>query len=120
MIETHRRTGQSIGALVKAHGVHRSWLCKRRTRYRAEGKAGLERRSTRPKSSFHRFEADFLNECWQADMTQVVVVDDQVFEVLNIIDDHSRLCVASWAFVTVTSPDVVRTLHAAAGTWGDP
>ena len=189
LIETHLRTGQSIGALAKAHGVHRSWLYKRLARYRAEGDAGLELRSTRPKtsptriadrweeeivrlrkelsdlgvdagaatiqihladahdhvpsvptiwrvlkargfvtpqphkrpkSSFHRFEADFPNECWQADMTHVVVANDQVFEVLNIIDDHSRLCVASRAFVTVTSPDVVRTLHAAASNWGYP
>jgi len=189
LIETHLRTGQSIGSLAKAHGVHRSWLYKRLARYRAEGDAGLELRSTRPKtsptriadrweeeivrlrkelsdlgvdagaatiqihladahdhvpsvptiwrvlkargfvtpqphkrpkSSFHRFEADFPNECWQADMTHVVVANDQVFEVLNIIDDHSRLCVASRAFVRVTSPDVVRTLHAAASTWGYP
>ena len=189
LIETHLRTGQSIGALAKAHGVHRSWLYKRLARYRAEGEAGLELRSTRPKSSptriadrweeeivrlrkelgdlgvdagaatiqihladahenvpsvptiwrvlkargfvapqphkrpkssFHRFESDFPNECWQADMTHVVVADNQVFEVLNVIDDHSRLCVASRAFVTVTSPDVVRTLHTAAATWGYP
>ena len=29
LIETHLRTGQSIGSLAKAHGVHRSWLYKR-------------------------------------------------------------------------------------------
>jgi transposase InsO family protein len=189
LIETHLRTGQPIGELAKAHGVHRSWLYKRLARYRREGEAGLELRSTRPKnsptriaglweedivrlrkeltdlgvdagaatiqthladgndhvpsiptiwrvlkargfvtpqphkrprSSFTRFEADFPNECWQADMTHVVVADGAVFEVLNIIDDHSRLCVASRVFVTVTSPDVVRTLHAAAATWGYP
>jgi hypothetical protein len=40
--------------------------------------------------------------------------------VLNIIDDHSRLCVASRAFVTTRAPDVVRTLHKAAATWGYP
>jgi len=189
LIETHLRTGQSLGELAKAHGVHRSWLYKRLARYRREGDAGLELRSTRPmtsptriadlweeeivrlrkqltelgvdagaatiqthladrhdtvpsvptiwrvlrargfvtpqphkrpKSSFHRFEADFPNECWQADVTHVAVADEVVFEVLNIIDDHSRLCVASRAFVTVTSPDVVRTLHMAAATWGYP
>ncbi len=189
LIETHLRTGQPIGELAKAHGVHRSWLYKRLARYRREGEAGLELRSTRPKtsptriadlweeevvrlrkelielgvdagaatiqthladrhdvvpsvptiwrvlkargfvtpqphkrpkSSYHRFEADFPNECWRADVTHVVVADEAVFEVLNIIDDHSRLCVASRAFVTVTSPDVVRTLHAAAATWGYP
>src|ERR1700682_5272469 len=74
----------------------------------------------RPKSSFIRFEAEFPNERWQADMTHVTLPDGQVFEVLNIIDDHSRVCVASRAFVTVRSPDVVRTLHNAAAQWGYP
>src|SRR5277367_68389 len=74
----------------------------------------------RPKSSWIRFEADFPNECWQADVTHVEVADGCVYEVLNIIDDHSRLCVASRAFVTTRSPDVVRTLHKAAANWGYP
>ena len=43
-----------------------------------------------------------------------------MFEVLNIIDDHSRLCVASRAFVTTRAPDVVRALHKAAAIWGYP
>ena len=49
----------------------------------------------RPKSSWKRFVAEFPNECWQADVTHVDVADGVVYEVLNIIDDHSRLCVAS-------------------------
>jgi transposase InsO family protein len=43
--------------------------------------------------------AEFPNECWQADVTHVEVADGIVYEVLNIIDDHSRLCVASHVFV---------------------
>jgi transposase InsO family protein len=74
----------------------------------------------RPRSSWKRFEADLPNECWQADVTHVTIAEDRVLEVLNIIDDHSRLCVASRAFVTTRSPDVVRTLHRAATTWGYP
>jgi transposase InsO family protein len=74
----------------------------------------------RPRSSWIRFEAEFPNECWQADVTHVQVADGVVYEVLNIIDDHSRLCVASRAFVTTSSPDVVRTVHKAAVTWGYP
>ena len=38
----------------------------------------------------------------------------------NVIDDHSRLCVASRLYKTVRSADVVRTLHVAAATWGYP
>lgn len=74
----------------------------------------------RPKCTRIRFAADFPNECWQGDVTHVEVADGVVFEVLNMIDDHSRLCVASRAFVSTRSPDVVRTLHAAAATWGYP
>ena len=74
----------------------------------------------RPKSSYVRFCADLPNECWQADVTHVEVADGVVLEVLNVIDDHSRLCIASRVFVSTRSPDVVRTLHRGAGQWGYP
>jgi transposase InsO family protein len=74
----------------------------------------------RPKSSWIRFEADFPNEMWQADMTHVEVADGVVYEVLNIVDDHSRLCVASRVFSIVKASDVVRTIHRAAAQWGYP
>ena len=74
----------------------------------------------RPKSSWTRFVAEFPNECWQADVTHVEVAERVVYEVLNVIDDHSRLCVASHVFVSTRSPDVVRTLHKAAESWGYP
>ncbi len=74
----------------------------------------------RPKSSYKRFCADLPNETWQADVTHVTVADGVVFEVLNIIDDHSRLCVASHAFVTTRSPDVVRTFYNSAARLGLP
>ena len=74
----------------------------------------------RPQSSLRRFEADLPNECWQADMTHVRLEDGAVFEVLNIVDDHSRLCIAARAMVRVKAPDVIRVLHKAAETWGYP
>jgi transposase InsO family protein len=74
----------------------------------------------RPKSSIKRFVADVPNECWQADMTHVTLETGEVFEVLNMIDDHSRLCVASRAMKVVKASDVVRVLHQAAATWGYP
>ena len=74
----------------------------------------------RPKSSWVRFTAELPNQCWQADVTHVQAAPGLTFEVLNIIDDHSRLCVASRAFVTTRAPDVIRTLHKAAATWGYP
>ena len=74
----------------------------------------------RPKSSYVRFAAELPNECWQADVTHVGLADGRHLEVLNVIDDHSRLCIASRVFVRTRSPDVVRTLHRAAETWGYP
>jgi transposase InsO family protein len=74
----------------------------------------------RPRSSYIRFQADLPNECWQADVTHVVIAGGVVLEVLNIIDDHSRLCVESRVFTTTRSPDVVRALHRAAQQWGYP
>jgi transposase InsO family protein len=74
----------------------------------------------RPKSSFVRFEADVPNETCQADMTHVEPDNGEVFEVLNMIDDHSRLCVASRAMKVVKATDIVRVLHQAAAVWGYP
>ena len=48
------------------------------------------------------------------------MADEVVYEVLNIIDDHSRVCVASQVFAIVKAPDVVRTIHKAAALWGYP
>jgi transposase InsO family protein len=74
----------------------------------------------RPHSSYRRFAAELPNECWQADVTHVPIAEGTFLEVLNVIDDHSRLCVASRAFVRTRSPDVVRTLHRAAAAHGYP
>jgi len=74
----------------------------------------------RPRSSYRSFVAELPNECWQADTTHWRLADGTDLEVLNIIDDHSRSCVCSRAFVSTRAPDVVRALHAAAATWGFP
>lgn len=74
----------------------------------------------RPKSSYRRFEAGLPNECWQMDMTHLVLANGADVEVLNVIDDHSRLCVASVARPVTKAVDVVTTFHKAAGRWGYP
>ena len=74
----------------------------------------------RPRSSYTRFEADLPNECWQTDVTHVRLAGRGDVEVLNIIDDHSRLCVASRALTVVTAHDVVTVFHDTAGHWGYP
>ena len=74
----------------------------------------------RPKSSYVRFMADLPNELWQMDVTHVDLSRGRVAEVLNIVDDHSRLCVASVAFAVVSAPDVVATFARAAEVYGLP
>jgi len=74
----------------------------------------------RPKSSYVRFEAELPNQRWQMDMTHVAIEADRHLEVLNVIDDHSRLCVASVAFEVVAATDVVAVFTEAAQRHGLP
>jgi transposase InsO family protein len=74
----------------------------------------------RPRSSWRRFCAELPNECWQADTTHWSLSDGTDVEVLNMLDDHSRLLVASKAFSTTKAADVVATFHEAAGRYGLP
>jgi transposase InsO family protein len=189
LVEAHLKEGRSVAELAAEHGVHRSWLYKLIARYRAEGEAGLEPRSKRPKrsptrvsdlfedeivkirkdlidrgfdagaetihahlarrwsntpsastiwrvlkdrgfvnpqphkrprSSFVRFVAALPNELWQTDVTHVNLADGRQVEILNFLDDHSRLCVASKVFVITRAPDVVHTFLKASATWGFP
>jgi hypothetical protein len=53
----------------------------------------------RPKSSFIRFEADSPNQLWQADSTNWQLADGSGVEILNCVDDHSRVLVVSDAFL---------------------
>jgi len=74
----------------------------------------------RPRSSYVRFEAALPNECWQMDTTHVVLKHGRSIEVLNVIDDHSRLCLASRAFAVTTAADVVTTFYEIAQHHGFP
>ncbi|MDQ6720106.1 MAG: IS481 family transposase [Candidatus Dormibacteraeota bacterium] len=74
----------------------------------------------RPRSSFIRFEAALPNELWQTDATHWQLADGSSVEILNLIDDHSRLVVGSVAFVTVKAADVVTVFYDAAQRYGYP
>src|SRR6516162_938555 len=74
----------------------------------------------RPKSSWRRFQAELPNECWQADTTHWALAGGRDIEILNVIDDHSRLLVASRAFVTAKAADVVETFHLGVSELGVP
>lgn len=74
----------------------------------------------RPKSSLVRFEADQPNERWQLDITHWALADGTEVEILNQIDDHSRLAVSSDARVTFKAPDVVTCFRKAVVAHGVP
>jgi transposase InsO family protein len=73
-----------------------------------------------PRSSFIRFEASLPNECWQADITHWKLADGSEVDILDFIDDHSRLIVAAAVRRTTKATDVTATFHTAAATWGYP
>jgi transposase InsO family protein len=74
----------------------------------------------RPKSSWHRFTAEQPNERWQTDTTHWQLADGTEVEILNILDDHSRLALASLPRRSITGPDVVATFQDAFLRWGIP
>jgi transposase InsO family protein len=74
----------------------------------------------RPRSSWRRFEADWPNECWQADVTHWPLADGVDVEILDVIDDHSRLFVTASARTVFTAGDVVADLAEAMTRLGRP
>ncbi len=74
----------------------------------------------RPASSLIRFEATLPNECWQADVTHWALRSGRDVEILDFIDDHSRLIVAAKVLRVTKAADVVDTFKEAAETWGYP
>jgi transposase InsO family protein len=74
----------------------------------------------RPRSSYTRFAADQPNERWQLDITHWPLASGTEAEILNIIDDHSRLITASAARPTFKAADVVTVFRQAAAAWGLP
>jgi transposase InsO family protein len=74
----------------------------------------------RPRSSWHRFEAEQPNERWQADTTHWQLADGTAVEILNLLDDHSRLALACVPRRAITGPDVVHAFQDAFVRWGIP
>ena len=74
----------------------------------------------RPRSSWHRFCAEQPNERWPADITHWRLADGAEVEILNILDDHSRVNIAAKARRITLGPQVVDTFSTAFGRWGVP
>src|SRR5215207_4143675 len=74
----------------------------------------------RPRSSWRTFCAEQPNERWQADITHWRLADGSEVEILNILDDHSRVNIAAKARRITLGPQVVDTFLAAFDRWGIP
>jgi len=110
--KTLQRQGYDAGAATIAEHLHRdpniAAVPAIATIWRVLSRRGFitPQPQKRPRSSWKRFEAEQPNQCWQADAT--------------IIDDHSRLAIASIARRTITGSHVVDTFTEAFGTTGVP
>jgi transposase InsO family protein len=74
----------------------------------------------RPRSSYRRFEAAQPNECWQSDFTHWRLANNSDVEILNWIDDHSRLLLSCTAHPRVTGALVVTSFLDAIAEHGAP
>ncbi|WP_233195665.1 IS481 family transposase [Corynebacterium sp. 13CS0277] len=74
----------------------------------------------RPKSSYIRFNAAMPNECWQFDVTEYRLVNGTKVEILDCIDDYSRMIIDAKAYPVVTGQIVVDFAEKAFATYGAP
>ena len=74
----------------------------------------------RPHSSLHRFVADQPNETWQGDFTHWQLRDGSEVEIINWLDDHSRLLLSMTAHPRATGPLVVESFLACTNAYGAP
>lgn len=72
----------------------------------------------RPRSSFKSFVFERVNECWQVDHYDWQLVDTSPVQIINIIDDHSRVGISK-AYPVVTCEAAWETFLLAA-VWGLP
>src|SRR5688572_21667696 len=74
----------------------------------------------RPRSSWTTFCAEQPNERWQADIAHWRLADGTEVEILNILDDHSRVCIASVGRRITIGTQVWASFAAAFDRWGIP
>lgn len=74
----------------------------------------------RPKGSLRRFVFPRPNDCWQIDATHYTLATGAEVEIIDVIDDHSRVCTASIAVESCTTVNAWDTLAKAGRTWGLP
>lgn len=74
----------------------------------------------RPKSSYVRFEAAQPNETWQSDFTHWSLAGGKDVEIINWLDDHSKMLLSITVFDRVTGGIVVDTFTENINEYGPP
>lgn len=86
---------------------------------RAEGLVIPEPKK-RPKAYIIRFEAVQPNETWQSDFTHWRLADGSDVEIINWLDDHSRLLLRCTVFKAITGVIVIDSFNACRSEYGTP
>ena len=76
--------------------------------------------SKRPKAYITRFEALQPNETWQSDFTHWHLKDGSDVEIINWLDDHSRLLLYCSAYKAVTGKIVIDSFNECRSAYGTP
>ena len=76
--------------------------------------------SKRPKAYITRFEAVQPNETWQSDFTHWRLRDGSDVEIINWLDDHSRLLLHCSVFKAITGKIVTDTFNECRNEYGTP
>lgn len=74
----------------------------------------------RPKTSYLSFEAAQPNETWQSDFTHWRLADGTDIEIINWLDDHSRLLLSLHAHPRITGDIVIDTFTENVNEYGPP
>ena len=74
----------------------------------------------RPRSSFRSFRYPMPNACWQLDATEYVLEGGRKCVIFQLIDDHSRVAVASLAAKTENGADAVKVFQVGVAARGLP
>jgi len=76
--------------------------------------------SKRPKAYITRFEAVQPNETWQSDFTHWRLADGSDVEIINWLDDHSRLLLHCSVYKSITGKIVINTFNECRKSYGTP
>ena len=87
--------------------------------FREQGVAKIEPRK-KPRASYRRFVYPAPNACWQLDATEYVLTGGRKCVIFQLIDDHSRLAVASHVSWGETSEGAIAVVSKGIAAHGVP